>query len=182
MDGGDLLAAFAAGVLERGARNPQGSVFGDDLEALHHARNHFVLQAGVEVLGVLAEDGDVEREIVEARLEAGQRDDGAEVDVQPEFLAQGDVDALVAAADGGGGGALQPDARHFERSENVVGQQLALLGQGARAGIDAFPFDAGAGRLHRARSRIGHFGPDAVAGNQRDLMSHHRYYKVEAEA
>ena len=69
-----FLRLFAAGELESRARNPQGGVFGDDLEALHHARNHFVLQAGVKVLGVLAENGDVEREIVEARLEAGQRD------------------------------------------------------------------------------------------------------------
>ena len=66
----------------------------------------------------------------------------AEVDVEPQFLAQHDVDALVAAADGRGGGALQPDARHLERSENVVGQQLALLGERPRSGIHAFPFDA----------------------------------------
>jgi hypothetical protein len=79
-------------------------------------------------------------------------------------------------------GTLQPDARHFERSENVVGEQLALLGQRPRSGIHAFPFNAGASRRHRARGRIGDFGANAIARDQRDLMSHHRYYKVEAAA
>jgi len=104
------------------------------------------------------------------------------VHVEPQLLAQDDVDALVAAADGSGGGALQPDARHLERSENVVRQQLALLGESARSGIHALPFDACAGRRHRERGRIGHLGPNAIARDQRNLMSHHRYYKVEAEA
>ena len=44
-------------------------------------------------------------------------------------------------------------------------------------GLHALPFDGCAGGLHRARGGIGHFGANAVAGNQRNLMSHQRYYR-----
>ena len=44
----------------------RGGLLRDDLQALHHARHHFVLQAGIEILGVLAEDGQVERQIAES--------------------------------------------------------------------------------------------------------------------
>ena len=182
MDGGDLAAPFAAGVFEGRAGDAHGSVVGDDLEALDHAGDHFVLQAGVQVLGVLAEDGHVERQVVEARLEAGQHAHRAEIGVEAQLLAQSHVDALVAAGDGRGGGTLQADARGFERSEDVVGKQLAVFGQGAEAGLDALPFDGDAGGLDRAHGGIRHFGSDAVSGNQGDLVGHHRYYRVEGRA
>ena len=127
----------------------RGRLLRDDLQALHHAGHHFVFQAGIEILGVLAEDGQVERQIVEARLQAGQHAHRTKVRVEAELLAQRHVDALVSAADGRGGGTLEPDARHFERSEDVVGNQLALFGERADAGFDALPFD----RRRRWRQR-----------------------------
>ena len=61
-----LRAALAARVFESRPRNLHGGVAGDDLEALHHARDHFMLQAGVEVLGVLAEDRQVDGHVAES--------------------------------------------------------------------------------------------------------------------
>ena len=78
-------------------------------------------------------------------------------------------------------GPLRPDARHFERGENVVRDQLALLGQRARAGFHALPLDAGAGSFHRAHGGFRHFGSNTVSGNQRNLMGHHSYYRGGAK-
>ena len=151
----------------------RGGLLGDDLQALHHAGHHFVLQAGIEILGVLAEDGQIERQIVEARLEAGQHAHRAEIRVEAELLAQRHVDALVSAADRGGGGSFEADARHFERSEDIVGNQLALFGERAHAGFDALPFDGDAGGVHSAYGSVGNFGSNAVAGDESDLVGHH---------
>ena len=54
VDGVDLLAMDPPRVFEGEARDARGSLLGDDLQALHHARHHFVLDAGVQALGVLA--------------------------------------------------------------------------------------------------------------------------------
>ena len=116
-----------------------------------------------------------------ARLQAGQHAHRPEIHVQAELLAQRHVDALVAAADRRGGGTLQSDAGDFERGEDVVGNQLALFGERARAGFHALPFDRDAGRIHRAHGGVGHFRSDAVAGDERDLMGHHSYYRVGGE-
>ena len=172
-----MLALWMAVTLARPSRRAYSkaarairmeALLGDDLQALHHAGNHFVLQAGVQVLGVLAEDGQVDGHVAEARLQARQHAHRPEVDVEPQLLAQRHVDALVAAGDGRGRGTLQADARDLERGEHVVGDQLALLGQRAHAGLHALPLDANAGGFHRAHGGLGHFGSDAVAGNERD--------------
>ena len=118
------------------------------------------------------------RQVVKARLQAGQHAHRAEIDVQAQLLAQRHVDALVAAADGRGGGALQAHARHFERGEHFVGNQLAVFGQGAHAGFHALPFDGHAGGLYGAHGGFRNFRSDSVAGDQRDLVGHHSYYKV----
>jgi hypothetical protein len=83
----------------------------------------------------------------------------------------------MAAADGRRGRTFQPHARHFERSENVVGNQRSVQYQGALAGIDALPFDGHSCCVYGARGGFGNFGSDAVSGDKRNLMSHHRYYK-----
>ena len=59
MDRVNLLAPVPARVLEGEPRDVRGGVLGDDLQALDHARDHLVLQAGVEILGVLAHDHQV---------------------------------------------------------------------------------------------------------------------------
>ncbi len=79
-----------------------------------NARDHFVLESGVQVFSVFAENDHVDRHALKPRFQAGQHAHGAEVGVEIELSAQRDVDAFVAAADGRGGGALEADMRARE--------------------------------------------------------------------
>ena len=45
VDGVDFLPAMAHGVFKRKFRNPRGSLFRDDFQALDHSGNDFVLEA-----------------------------------------------------------------------------------------------------------------------------------------
>ena len=96
VDGGDPLPAVGPRVVEGELRDPGRGLLGDDLDRLHHARHHHVLEARVEVLGVLADDDEVD--VVVPALHPGQRLDRAHVRVEVEGLAQGHVDRGVAAA------------------------------------------------------------------------------------
>ena len=86
VDGGDPLAAVRARVLEGELRDARGGLLGDDLQALDDARHDLVLEAGVQVLGVLADDDHVD--VVEPALDARQVAHRAQVRVEVERLAQ----------------------------------------------------------------------------------------------
>ena len=68
VDGGDLVPAVRDRVLEGVAGDPLGRGTGDDLDALGGVGADHVLDAGVQVLGVLADDDQVD--VLEARLDA----------------------------------------------------------------------------------------------------------------
>ena len=55
-----LLAAVTRARLEREPRDARRGALGDDLQALDDAGHDLVLEAGVEVLGVLAHDDEVD--------------------------------------------------------------------------------------------------------------------------
>ena len=62
-------APARARVLERESRDPRRRLLGDDLQALDDARHDLVLEARVEILGVLADDDQIDvRESGSARL------------------------------------------------------------------------------------------------------------------
>ena len=103
---------------------------------------------------------------------------GRKFTYSPSFLRSATLMLWWPPADRSGGGPFEPDARHFERRENFVGNQLSVFGQRARAGFDALPFHRDAGRIHCAYGRFGYFGSDAVAGDERNLVGHHSYYRV----
>ena len=94
VDRGHLLPPVPPRVLEREVRDARRRLLGDDLQALDHARHDLVLEAGVEILGVLAHDDQVDA--LEARVDAGQVPDRPQVRVQIERLAQPDVHAREA--------------------------------------------------------------------------------------
>ena len=63
-----LRRLFARAYSNANSRDARRRLLGDDLEALDHARDDLVLEAGVEVLGVLADDDQVDvREAARAR-------------------------------------------------------------------------------------------------------------------
>ena len=84
-------------VLEGEAGDPLRRGAGDDLDALGGVAADHVLDAGVEVLGVLADDDEVD--VLVAGLEALHRAGGPEVGVEVERLAERDVDAPEPAPD-----------------------------------------------------------------------------------
>ncbi len=108
MNGVDFLALVLARILEGEAGDAGGGLLGDDLEALDHARHHFMLDARVQALGVFAHDDQVDIRI--AGRDMRQVADGAEIRVQLKALAQLHVDAGKAAADGRGHRTFQSHA------------------------------------------------------------------------
>ena len=84
-----------------------------------------VLDAGVDVLGVLAEDHHVHLlRVLHRRGHAGEVAHRAEADVEVEHLPQGDVERADAAADGRGQRALDADEVLLERVDGVVGEPV----------------------------------------------------------
>src|SRR5450755_1728850 len=104
----NFLALVLASMLEGETRNAGGSLFGDDLDALDHAGDNFVFNAGVKALSIFAD-----HDQVHARIACGdvrEITNRAEVSEQFKALAQFDVDAGKAAADRSGHRPLQSNA------------------------------------------------------------------------
>ena len=92
-----FLALVLARVFEGKARDAGGSFLGDDLQALDHPGNDFVLDAGVKSLGIFADDDQIDIGI--ARRNVRQIAHRTEVRVKLELLPQLHVDAGKASAD-----------------------------------------------------------------------------------
>ena len=164
----DALALVLARVLEGEAGDARGGFLGDDLQALHHAGHDFVLDAGVQALGVLADDDQVHVGV--ARRDVRKIADGAEVGVQLEALAQGDVDAGKAAADGRGDGALERDMGALEGVNQFLGKILVVLLESIGAGFLALPLKLHPGGFEDAHRGRGDLGANAVAGDEGDSV------------
>nr|GFC89485.1 hypothetical protein [Tanacetum cinerariifolium] len=119
---------------------------------------HF--QAGVQPLGVLAKQHQINT--FEARIDAGRGLGGAHVLVQVVLLAQGDVHALEALADGRGHGAFQAHAGALQRVEQRLGQQAAAFGQSSFARVVGFPLHGHLRGGKNINNRTGDFRPNAA--------------------
>ena len=104
-----LPSRVAARVGEGKPRDPRGRPLRDDLQALDNARHDFVLEPGVQVFGVLADDHQVD--VGKPRGDAGQVAHGTEIGVQVQRLAQTDVDAGEAFRNRRGHRTLECDLR-----------------------------------------------------------------------
>ena len=92
-----MQVPMRAGVLEGVAHDALAARAGDQLQALHHLVALPVLDAGVGVFLVLAHDHHVHAGV--AGIDEGMVGHaGPHIGVEPERLADGDVEALVAAA------------------------------------------------------------------------------------
>jgi hypothetical protein len=131
-----------------------------------------VLEAAVEVLGVLADDDHVDT--VVAALDPGQCLHRPQVRVEVELLAKLDVHRAVAGTHGGLRRPLERNLVPPHRLEDTRRERRAFLADGARAGLLGLPLERQArGRKH-ANSGGGDLGPDAVSGDQRDRVAHPR--------
>ena len=144
------------------------------------SRPDHVLDAGVQVLGVLADDDQVD--VVVARLDARHRLGGAQVGVQPERLAKPDVDAPEPAADRGGDRALEPDLRPPHRLEDGVRERGAMGRDSRFAGLHGLPFEADPGRIEDTGRRLRQLRTDAVAWDERHTVGHASDCSDAAEA
>ena len=168
-----LLAAVRDGVLEGEAGDPLRRGPGDDLDALGGVGADHVLDPGVEVLGVLADDDEVD--VLVARVEALDRARRAQVRVEAERLAERDVDAPEARPDRRRDRALERDLVAADRFEDVVRQRRAVLGDHRLAGLDDLPLELDPGRVEDASSRFRQLRPDAVARNEGHAVGHGRH-------
>ena len=148
VDGGHLVPAVRDRVVEGEPRDPLRRGTGDDLDALGGVGADHVLDAGVEVLGVLADDHEVD--VLVARVEPAHRARRTQVRVQPQLLAERDVGAPEPPADGRGDRALEGYLVALDRLEHVVRERRAVGGDRRLAGLDGLPFEPD------ARSRPGH--------------------------
>ena len=140
----DALAAVVARVLEREADDPLRALAADRLDrdagagarsasaaarsarrsrCSASARAGLVLDPGVEVLGVLADDDEVD--VVVAGAHARVRLARPQAGVEPELVAQRDVDRAEAGADRRRDRALERDLVRLDRGERLLGQRRA---------------------------------------------------------
>ncbi len=143
---------------------------GNDLQTLDDAWNDLVLQARVQVLGVLADDHQVHA--VVPGLHRRNVPDRPQVDEQVERLAQPDVDAGESAADRRRHRSLQGDLVTADRIEQLRRQRVAVLLEREHAGQVRFPLGLETGAVENPDNGRRDLGADAVAGNERDGVGH----------
>jgi len=164
VDSAHLLAADVAGVLEGVAQDALRGFTGDELDALHHAVNHHVLNARVFSLGVLADQDRVD--IVIGRLEADNGSAGSHVGEEVEGSAEGQVERDVALADGRCEGTLESDVVLLDAGNGLVGDdRLAVLE--ARGHVDGLPLDGHVGGRVNVLDRLRNLRADTVALDER---------------
>ncbi len=130
-----------------------------------------MFDAGVESFRVFAHDDQIDARI--ARRNMRQVANGPEVREKLEALAQLDIDAREAAADGRSHRPLQPDARALDRFRELLGDVLVVLLKSFRASGEAFPFEFDSGGFKHANGRLDDFRANAVAGDESYFMSSH---------
>src|SRR2546422_2778181 len=126
-----------------------------------------VLDAGIDVLDVLAEDDDVELlGLSHRRGHAREIADGADAGVEVEELAQRYLDRSDPAADGRGERPLDGDPVPADRLERLLGEPAAHLLEGLLAGEHFAPHDGAStrGLLHRGVEHALRRPPDVRSG------------------
>jgi hypothetical protein len=170
VDRGDLAAAVGDRVIEGVACDPLGGGPGDDLDALGGVGADHVLDAGVEIFRVLADDDEVD--VFVARVEPLHRPGRTDVGVEPEGLTKGDVDAPEALAHRRGDRALEGDLVLPDRLEDVLRQRRPVLADDRFARVDGLPFESDARGIEDAAGCLRQLRSDAVARNEGDAVGH----------
>ena len=128
-----------------------------------------MLEARVEILGVLAHDDEVH--VLEPARHAREVLHRPQVGVEVERLAQPDVHAGEPFADRRRDRPLQRDLVPLDRLEQLRRERLVEALERRDPGIVLLPFDRQRRRLEDSRDRFRDFRADAVAGDERDGVS-----------
>ena len=123
------------------------------------------LEPRVDVLGVLADDDEVE--VVAQVASALVSLDWPHQRVQVEGLAQSNIDAAEAASHRGRDRTFERDLVLADRLQNVVGQGCAVLGDGSFARLVDVPLELDSRSLENPYCGFADLGADAVARDQR---------------
>ena len=126
-----------------------------------------MFDAGVEILDVFTDDDEIDAAAGEGGFEAGQFAHGADVAVEFEMLAQGDVGGFLAVADRGFERALEGEAVAGDAVEGFLGRAGAdATAEDFGAGFGVFPVDLRAGGGEDLLGCGHHFGTDAITGDR----------------
>src|SRR5262249_55424175 len=138
------------------------AVLPDPLDQLARVvRSLLVLDPGVEILGRLAYDDEVD--VLVTRADAAVALARAHLSKEIKGLAQRDVHRAEAAPDRRRYRPLERDAVAFDRLENVVGQRIpAVALHHVRAGFLDVPLQVHARRFEDALGRFRQLRPDAI--------------------
>jgi hypothetical protein len=166
MDRRDGVAALPPRVVERELGNPRRRPGRDDLQALDDAGYDLMLEAGIEILGVLADDHEID--VLEPSRDTRQIPDRPQIGVEVERLAQCDIHAREAFANRCGNRPLKCDTIAFDRDKEFLGQGLASFRHGGGAGIVTVPLDVDRGGRQYVHDGGCDFRTDAVPGYQRN--------------
>ena len=153
--GGDFLATG-------GGVDLTDELFGDSFAG-------FEFDTGVEVFGVFTDDNEIDVAGFEEGADAFVGFAGANAGVESEFLAEVDVDAAKAFADGGCDGCFESDAVSADGFEDAFGDFTFGFDDFDAAFLDV-PFDFHAGGFDAFASCFSDFGTDTITGKESDLM------------
>ena len=139
---------------------------GDDLQALDHAGHDLVLEAGVEILGVLAHDDEIDA------LVAGRHDGmfqtGRRFANRSSALRRPTFTLVKPPPTGVVTGPLSATLFRLIESSSSAGSVEPCCSSAPHAGQVRLPLDVEAGGLEDLDDGGGDFRADAVAGDQRD--------------
>ncbi len=170
VNGVDFLALVLAGVFKGKTRNAGRSFFSDNLQALHHSGDDFVLQSGVKALGILAHDDQVNVGI--ARRNVRQIAHRTEVRIQIELLSQLHVDAGKAAAHWRCDRTLQSDMSALDGLRKFLRDVFLVFLKSLGARLNGFPFKFESCGFKNADYCLSNLCADTVTGDKCNFVGH----------
>ncbi len=129
-----------------------------------------MLETRVEVLGVLADDDQVD--VIETCLDAGQTEHRPEIGVQIQRSPDLDVDTCEASPDRGADRAFERDPILADGVDHSGGERRPFLLEDGDACLVSIPLDVEPGTSQHEQHGLSDLGTDAVTWNQRDAMAH----------
>src|SRR5437588_1124013 len=161
---GDAPPALMARQLESKAHYALRRRARDNPQALHHAWDHDMLQAGVETFGVFTNDNEVD--VAEWNGNAGERVHRPDAGIEFQTLAEADIDRAKTFSNRRRARPLEGHAMTSDEVKRRRGQRIAISLCRAQARLCFDPINASAGRAHHFTGRPGNFRADAVPRNQ----------------
>ena len=162
-----------AGFLAAGADLPSRRDLVDVLQQADGLRlAPLELDARVQVLGVLADDDQVQGDVGVVGADAGVVFAGPDAGKEPQFVPQLDVDAAKPLAHRRGDGGLQGAARAADALQHADRQRGAEAFHHVQSRLLDVPTDLHAGGIHTLSGGRGQFRSHPVPGYQRHFVRH----------